>query len=139
MNFLVSFFLLFLSLTTNPPTADLTVVIKNIDKIEGQIHMGLYDNAESFLETDKEYRGAIFKVTGSEVSYTFEDIPLGVYAISIYHDANKDNECNRNWIGLPSEGYGFSNDFRPSFSAPKFEGAKFTITENMSISITMVY
>jgi len=139
MKFLVTFFFLLFSLSSTPPTANLTVVIKNIDKLEGQIHMGLYDNAESYLKTGEEYRVAVFKVTDSEVSYTFKDVPLGVYAISVYHDANEDNECNRNWIGLPTEGYGFSNDIRPSFSAPKFEDAKFTLANDMSISITMVY
>lgn len=121
-----------------PSTYNLTVVIKNIEKHEGNIRMGLYDHEDTYLKSGQEFRLAIVPVTGSIVKYVYKNIPQGVYAISLYHDENKDGKCNRTFIGFPTEGYGFSNDIRPKISAPQFEDAKFNLNKNMEISITMV-
>lgn len=121
-----------------PSTYNLTVVIKNIETQKGNIRMGLYNQEEAYLKTGHEFRLAIVPAVSSEIKYVYRNIPQGIYAISLYHDENDDNQCNRTFIGFPTEGYGFSNNIRPMISAPKFEDAKFSVNKDLEISINMI-
>ena len=71
------------------------------------------------------------------VEFTFKDVPKGDYAISIYHDVNADKECNMNFIGIPKEPYGFSNNFRPKFAKPTFNDCKIELSTDKSITIKL--
>jgi uncharacterized protein (DUF2141 family) len=48
------------------------------------------------------------------------------YAVAVYHDANANRDFDRNAVGLPVEGYAFSNDAPSKVGAPSFEAARFT-------------
>jgi uncharacterized protein (DUF2141 family) len=48
------------------------------------------------------------------------------YAVAVYHDANANRDFDRNSVGLPSEGFAFSNDAPSKIGAPSFEAARFT-------------
>ena len=56
---------------------------------------------------------------------SLSDLPAGQYAVSCYHDLNGNGVLDKNWFGIPSEPYGFSNDARPSFRAPTWEESRF--------------
>jgi uncharacterized protein (DUF2141 family) len=120
-------------------TADLTVTVTGIEAVSGTINIGLYNNADNFPKSDKEYRLVILDVTDDEITYIFKNLPQGEYAIALYHDENKDDECNRNFLGIPKEGYGFSNNIKPTFSAPSFDDTKFQLKEDKSIKIALIY
>ncbi|NOX45863.1 MAG: DUF2141 domain-containing protein [Chlorobi bacterium] len=120
-------------------TADLSLTVTGFETISGTINIGLYNKADDFPEENKEYKLIIEEVRDKEFTYTFKDLPLGEYAIALYHDENKDDECNRNFLGIPKEGYGFSKNFKPVFSAPSFDDTKFSLTENKSITINLIY
>jgi uncharacterized protein (DUF2141 family) len=47
------------------------------------------------------------------------------YAVAVYHDANANHDFDRSAVGLPREGYGFSNDAPSKFGVPSFEAARF--------------
>ena len=51
----------------------------------------------------------------------------GDYAVAVYHDENNDRDFNRNALGLPSEGYGFSNDAPTALGLPDFDAVRFTL------------
>lgn len=61
------------------------------------------------------------------VSVTFADLAPGAYAVSLFHDENKNNKLDTGPFGIPREGYGFSRDPRPRFRAPRFDEAKFDL------------
>lgn len=48
------------------------------------------------------------------------------YAVAAYHDANANRDFDRNPVGLPVEGFAFSNDAPSKIGAPTFEAARFT-------------
>ena len=54
------------------------------------------------------------------------DLKQGVYGISVFHDLDGDEELDTNLFGAPVEPFGFSNNPKIGFSAPKFEAFKFT-------------
>lgn len=114
----------------------LTLVFDNIDEIKGELSIGIFKNEQTFLDEGNEYKKLILKVDGSSVSHTVT-LPEGEYAISVYHDKNKDHECNRNFFGIPTESYGFSNNIKPKLSAPKFHQCKFKITGNIKHTIKL--
>jgi uncharacterized protein (DUF2141 family) len=57
-------------------------------------------------------------------------LPKGKYAISIFHDTNEDGELSTNFIGIPKEPYGFSNNPKAKFGPPSFEQSLFEFVED---------
>jgi len=72
------------------------------------------------------------------MKYTF-NIPAGSYAVAIFHDENSDGVCNTNFLGIPEEGYGFSNNIKPLLSAPTFDEAKVSVKKDTEIEIHLIY
>ncbi len=62
-----------------------------------------------------------------EMSYCFYDIPSGMYAIQAFQDMNGNGSFDTSIIGLPKEPFGFSQNFRPLFKAPKFDQISFSV------------
>ena len=55
-------------------------------------------------------------------------LPHGEYAIAIFVDANRNGKMDKNFLGIPKEQYGFSNNVMGRMAAPSFEQAKFEVT-----------
>ncbi|MDR4494534.1 MAG: DUF2141 domain-containing protein [Nitrospirales bacterium] len=65
---------------------------------------------------------------------------VGQYAVVIYHDENNNHKFDRNWIGLPTEGFGVSNNPSLFLAAPSFGESKFEVKEDIThIAIEMKY
>lgn len=70
----------------------------------------------------------------------FLDIPPGTYALAVVHDENMDGKLNTNFLGVPTEGYGFSSGAKASMSAPSFEAASFSYDgQNLDLTIRLHY
>ncbi len=67
----------------------------------------------------------VIKVRNTEARCDFEDILPGTYALAVIHDENMNGKLDTNWLGIPIEGYGFSNDAKGLFGAPSFSAARF--------------
>ena len=65
------------------------------------------------------------KVRHTEARCDFEDIPPGTYALAIIHDENMNGKLDTNWLGIPTEGYGFSNDVKALLGVPSLSAASF--------------
>jgi uncharacterized protein (DUF2141 family) len=118
---------------------NLFVKVHGIQNTNGQIELSIYNDANVFPEVGKTYKMVRIDSKESEIIYEFKDLPAGEYAIATYHDENNDNECNTNLLGVPTEAFAFSNDFRPFLSAPDFSDCSFKVTQNMELTIEMVY
>jgi uncharacterized protein (DUF2141 family) len=80
----------------------------------------------------------VIKIRDTQARCDFEDIPPGTYAIAVVHDENMNGKLDANRLGIPSEGYGFSNGARALLSAPSFSAASFRHdggTLNLSIRL----
>ncbi len=70
----------------------------------------------------------------------FLEVPAGTYALVVLHDENMNARADYNWIGLPKEGYGFSNDARGTLGAPSFSQASFAYDgKSLELTITLHY
>ena len=115
----------------------LTVVVEGIEKIEGEMSIGIYNSDEGWTETDKEFKGIFVKVSSEIVSYTFEEIPAGTYSIAVYHDLNMNKILDKNLFGVPKEGYGFSNNVFGIVGPPDYLDASFLLDKDMTIYIKL--
>ncbi len=115
----------------------LTITIGNIKNDAGQISLAVYN-------TEKEYMKKPFVVKSTKavkgtVEINIEGLAAGTYAITIMHDANDNKKLDSNLIGMPKEGFGFSNNAMGSFGPPSFEKAKFEFANSSRISIDLKY
>ena len=120
-------------------TATLTIEVTNIQNTKGVIEIGLYDNAEDFPDPEKQFKFRRIKPTGEKLKYKFTGLKPGKYAIALYHDENSDKVCNKNAIGISTEAYAFSRNFRPKLKAPKFTDVYVSVKEKRYVIIDLVY
>ncbi len=70
----------------------------------------------------------------------FEGIPSGTYALVVLHDENMNGKIDTNWLGVPKEGYGFSNDAKAASGAPSFSQTSFVYDgTTLNLAITLRY
>lgn len=110
--------------------AELTVEISNVDSARGQIGCALYASASGFPMDPKAAIQVWQAASTGGVRCVFKDLPAGAYAIAVSHDLNGNRSTDRNFIGLPREDWGVSNNVRPRMRAPRFEDAKVRLAAN---------
>jgi uncharacterized protein (DUF2141 family) len=82
----------------------------------------------------------VIKVRDKQARCDFLDIPPGTYALVVVHDENMNSKLDNNWLGIPTEGYGFSNNAKAMFSAPSFSAASFPYDgQDMALTISLNY
>ena len=131
-------------LLSGPATAgdgvDLTVAVVGLRGDKGHVHFGLYDNADKFPTRAGVIKFGRAALEGGRAVFVFHDLTPGRYAISVFHDENDNGKFDRTMIGLPLEGYGFSNDAKVVLSPPTFMEAAFTVGDTgATTTITIKY
>ncbi len=120
--------------------ADINIEVKNLKNTVGKVSIGLYNKSENFTIVSKVYKGVHLNIGSHTLSYTFKEIPNGIYAVSVFHDENSNNKLDKNFLGIPKEGYGFSNNAKATLLAPSFNDAKFKLsTQTVNLNIKMEY
>ena len=102
---------------------------------KGNLYVAVYNKKDHFLK--KPIKGTILKIEDKKASVTLKDIPTGVYAISAFHDTNNNKKLDTNFLGIPKEPIGMSNDATGFMGAPKYKDAKFKVTKDTAITITV--
>ena len=115
----------------------LTVVVKGVKDAQGKVSVALYGTEKDFMKNLLAGKTTVAKE--GDVQVVFENIPQGSYAVSVMHDENQNDKLDTNMIGIPKEGYGFSNDAVGSFGPPSFEKARFALKGSQTIVVTIRY
>ncbi len=111
-----------------PVSGNITVEIDGLTKAGGTMVIGLFDNKKDFNVTPVKF----FRVTVKDlqaIKVVFMDIPYNSYAISVYQDVNDNGKLDKNYLGIPTEPYGFSND-PVIITGPSYEKSMFVLREN---------
>lgn len=122
--------------------ADLTVRVDGLRSRDGLIHFGLYGEAgaDDFPDASALLGGGRMPARREPPVYVFRGLAPGKYAVSMFHDENGDGKFDTTWLGMPKEGYGFSNDVMGFLSAPSFAAASVTLgAEGKTVTITVNY
>ncbi len=92
---------------------------------KGEILCALYRNEKSWL-SDKPFRATSTPAGAKWSTCRFVNVPTGTYAMAALHDEDGDREMDKNFLGLPTEGYAASRDAHlKGFGAPDWEDAIF--------------
>jgi uncharacterized protein (DUF2141 family) len=108
-------------------------IVVNVNKFEnnkGVCIVCLYDNEKAFAGKGSPIKCSTVSVSNKTASTTFDNVAVGTYAISVIHDANNNKKFDTNFLGIPTEGYGASQNDLPFAAAPKFKDNKFTVSNN---------
>lgn len=124
-----------------PSANRLTVQVNGVRASQGQMAVTLYpDDSKRFLAPKGKLLRQRVKAVAPSTSTCFYLPGAGTYAIAVYHDANADEDFNRNAVGMPTEGFGFSNDPSTRLGLPTFNSVRFTVRGGESrIAIQMRY
>lgn len=116
----------------------LKVLIVGLENDEGEVRIALFDSKDSYSAEGKPSQEVSVFIKDKKAECTFKGIPYGTYAIKLYHDKNGNGKLDMNFMGIPNEPYGFSNNAREEFGPTKWEDAKFTVnSKNMTMEITV--
>lgn len=106
---------------------EISVMVEGIRNTKGQVYVTLQDSEQMYKSKDQFYKVATIEIGKGESSYTFGRIPVGTYVITILHDENSDQKMTTNFVGMPKEGFGFSNNAKGKMGKPSFEAASFNV------------
>lgn len=119
------------------PTS-LTITVTGIRNTTGSLVACVFRDRQGFPTCQKS-RNAITqtqRITGSTMTVRFNNLAPGAYAASAQHDEDGDGKLKTNFIGMPREGVGISNN---SGGIPSWGRSLFRMSGNAAISITMRY
>ena len=115
----------------------LRVEVQNVRVLKGAVYVTLYRPGKDFPGgnsiDDKKINA------GSKSVQTLFSVEPGDYAIAVYHDQNGNGKMDKRVFGIPKEPYGFSNNFKPLMSAPRFSDCQFSVSNGgKTISIKLI-
>ena len=103
------------------------VQVLNIRNSTGTVDCALFDSPAGFpIEALLSATNVVvIKVRKTQARCDFDDLPPGTYALAVIHDENMNGKLDTNFLGIPKEGYGFSNGAKSLLGAPSFSAASF--------------
>jgi uncharacterized protein (DUF2141 family) len=104
---------------------------------EGNVHVALFREQDSFPAHGNQFKGQVIPVKNTMVTAFFTNLKPGTYALAVFHDKNKNGKLDKNIFGAPAEYYGFSNNARSTFSAPTFSAASFELKKDLQLKVTV--
>lgn len=118
--------------------ATVIVTVHGVRNATGEVRVAICREAE-FTKPTCPWHGHAPARKG-DVTVEIADVPPGVYAAEAFHDENGDRKVNKDFLGRPMEGIGFSNDAKMKFGPPSFEDARFTLgTAKVAIGFSLRY
>lgn len=125
-------------LTQNSYAIDIKVRGLNPSSASGVYRCLIFNKEDGFPGTAKN---AIQSVNGQIVNNEglclFTNLNPGVYAVSTFHDENSNAKLDTNFLGIPKENYGFSNNASQPFGPPSFKEASFEALTNVILTIKL--
>lgn len=128
MKFILIFLSLMMFAQQKGTDNQLVLNITNIKNSQGVIRILLFKDEKGFPDKpENAFQSASVKIVNNKATVTFENIPKGTYALSVFHDSLNTGKLRTNSFGIPKDGYGFSNNAMGTFGPPSFEKAAFAV------------
>ncbi len=109
---------------------ELRIDLGNVSSKQGDLFVALFEPEAGFPSNSAGALRNIISPIDNAGPFIIDDLPAGDYAIALFHDRNRDGTLNTNFMGIPKEPFGFSNNPRIMFGAPNFRESKFSIKED---------
>lgn len=108
-----------------PAPRAIVAIVRGLRNDRGHVRGGIYDSQDGFPDTGRELTTCRGPIVSGVARCRFENMPAGRYAIGMMHDEDADGVFDKNFLGIPEEGYGFTRDAHGGLGAPSFESAAF--------------
>ena len=121
----------------------LDAVVTNTRDDKGRVGCSLFNDRDPSAfprDSKKKFRHVWAPIHNGQAVCEFAGIPAGTYAVVVFQDEDMTGDMRSNMLGMPQEGYGFSNNPRVRFSAPSFSDASFKYNgQSQKVSIVLQY
>ncbi len=117
-------------------TSTVVLEVSTFRNVTGFLGCQLYPKGEDFPDNwaaHRELRKHV-PVTGATTSCSFSNLPPGTYAAAVIHDENSNGKMDKNFLGMPLEGYGISNNHTHALSRPTWEESKFVVGADSTVT-----
>ena len=133
-----------LASSTQEQPSEENLILVNIGGLRsdaGQVRCAIFSSATDFpKKADKDVDQVDSPISHGRAVCDFRRIPPGTYAVSAFHDQNSNGKMDTNFMGIPREGVGASNDARGHFGPPKFSAAAFHFSGGrLDLKVTITY
>ena len=120
---------------------EIAININGLRSDKGNCLVYLYNNKKGFPnDADKAINEASGSVLNGKSTILLKGIPDGEYAIGVIHDENGNGKMDANFLGMPKEGVGVSNNANGHFGSPSYEDSKFKVNQkSLKLNITIKY
>ncbi|MDD4033571.1 MAG: DUF2141 domain-containing protein [Bacteroidales bacterium] len=138
----IVFFLLFhpvllMAQNTGESVYPLRISVSGFEGKQGQLLLAVYNSEHTFLK--EPFKGIIKDITAPVMEFTVE-LPRGTYAVSAYHDLNRNGQLDtRTIFKIPAEPYAFSNNAVVRTGPPPFREAMVKVPGTDSIALKVSY
>jgi uncharacterized protein (DUF2141 family) len=135
----------FIALTTVRAAGgtSLTVRVIGARNAKGAIRAAVFRDAKGFPNDASEAvqtQAAAIDPQTLSAKIVFTNLPEGIYAVSVFHDENMNRKLDKNFMGIPKEGYGASNNPKKKMGPPSFEETKFQLSGTLQVrQIKLMY
>jgi uncharacterized protein (DUF2141 family) len=119
----------------------ITIKITGLRSTNGNLLVALFNAKKGFPgKYENALRQTSIMAAGSEHVVVFSNVPFGVYAVAVRHDENANGKLDTNFLGMPKEGVGTSNNPKSRFGPPSFDDAAFTLDHGaMELNVNLRY
>jgi uncharacterized protein (DUF2141 family) len=132
----IIYFITLLSLLSANKTGDLLINVTNIRNNNGLIAYIIFDSQAGWPNNIQEaYTLGTSNISEGNCTIAIMDIPYGKYAISILHDENNNQKLDKNFLGIPQEGIGASNNNYRRYGAPLYEESLINIVSKNNYQV----
>ena len=126
-----------LSLAANAAAAELAVNVHDVRAQTGTLRVALVNTTAAWDGKAAPVQAQQARPQGDSAHFTFKDLPAGDYAVLLTHDENDNGTLDTNLVGMPVEGYGFSNNPQV-MRKPTFDEARFSVpASGIAIDISL--
>ena len=125
-------------LSSMSSSADVNIVIQDIEHDRGFIDVRIYLDAETWLKENQTAEHIVVQATKGEVVIPLTTFHGGTLAAVVYHDENSDGKLNTGLFWQPKEGFAFSNQYFPK-GPPRFPKAAVDIPDGEDLIVQLKY
>lgn len=111
----------------------LTIEISGISSNKGKVLLELRDGEDKFV------KGLYAEIVNHKCILIVDDLKVGKYSFSYFHDENNNEKLDKNFLGMPIEGFGFSNNAKGRFGPPAFEKTVFELKKTVNQKCNSIY
>lgn len=121
-----------------PTTGKISAQAVGLRNANGVVRCTLFAGPVGFPgDASKATKLAIATITSGQAVCEFPNVGPGSYAIGMLHDENNNGKMDTNFVGIPTEGYGASNDARGSMGPPSFNSARFAFKGDAPVTLQL--